>query len=376
MSGLLRKFFFYPARKEFWYAQTFAWVGDFCINFILDYFFRDTDIRLVIFADLFMLFTGFIITYLYRQVMVHFNLVARDLKKTIITVAFSTVTLSCILTGFNILYLYLYHVYFDPLGTHYTFRLSLILFLRLYNLWQLFCLAWMVAYFGYHFFQNYRLSEIERWKYYSKASEARLIALRAQIQPHFLFNCLNNIYSLTTENSHKAKSMIQHLSGLLRKSMKFTEKNAVKISEELDMVNDYMQLQSIQFEDKLQFIVQAEDAVLDIMIPPLTLQVLIENAIVHGIEKNAGRGNVVMKIELKEKALFINVFNSGKINGAFVPGTGLSNILSRLKMLYGENVTLNLHEGMGENTVCASLTLPDISLYQRKDLPMVASNDH
>lgn len=375
MASTLRKFFFQPARKEFWYAQTFVWVGDFCINFMLDYFFRDTDIRLVIFADLFMMFTGFIVTYLYRQTLVYFNMVARDLKRTLITVAISTVIVSSVLTGFNILYLYLYHIYLDPLGTHYTFKLSLILFLRLYNLWQLFCLGWMVAYFGYHFFQNYRLSEIERWKYYSKASEARLIALRAQIQPHFLFNCLNNIYSLTTENSQKAKSMIQHLSGLLRKSMKFTEKNAVKISEELDMVNDYMQLQSIQFEDKLTFEIDAEQDTLELMIPPLTLQVLIENAIVHGIEKRGGHGLIHMKIELKGNALFIYVWNSGKLDKNSVPGTGLSNILSRLKMLYGENVTLNIHQTINDDTVFASLTIPDISLYQRKDLPMIQFND-
>lgn len=375
MNLELKKSFFTKPSREFWYAQTLAFVGDFLVNFILDYVFRKTDVRLVIFADLFMLFTGIFITYLFRQCLVYFNLLARDLKRTIITVALSTVLLSVILTFFNLFYLYLYHQYFDPTGMEYKFQFDFILFFRLYSLWQLFCLAWMVAYFGYHFFQNYRLSEIERWRYYSKASEARLIALRAQIQPHFLFNCLNNISSLTTENSVKAKNMIQHLSGLLRKSMKFTDRNAVKISEELDMVNDYLQLQSIQFEDKLTYEIIANPDTLELMIPPLTLQVLIENAIVHGIEKKAGGGKINMKLELKNTAFFITVCNSGKLKENSTPGTGLNNIVSRLKMLYDENVTLNLQEILTDEMVCASLTIPDVSQYQKKDLPVMHFTD-
>lgn len=359
------KTFFSKPSKAFWYAQLAAFTSDLVINFTLDYLFRETDIRLVIFADVFMFFTGIIVTYFYRQILVYFDLLSRDLKRTIINIAVSTVVLALVLSMFNAFYLYLYHQNFDPSGTIYKTEFNKLLYLRLYNAWQLFCLGWVAAYFGYNFFQNYRLSEIERWKYYFMASEAKLIALRAQIQPHFLFNCLNNISSLTMEDNVKAKKMIQHLSGLLRKSMRFTEQKFILLSEELDMVNDYLQLQSIHFEEKLTYEIQIDERGKDLKIPPLTLQVLIENAIVHGLEKNADGGKITVRLNIEGHAAFIRVCNTGKKNSEFVAGTGLNNILSRLKMMYSENVTFHLAEMPDSQLVCATLTIPDIQMVEK-----------
>ena len=137
--------------------------------------------------------------------------------------------------------------------------------------------VWYLLYFSINFFYNYRQSEIEKWKLQAIVREAELQALKSQINPHFIFNSLNNIRSLVLEDPEKARTMITNLSGLLRYSVQFSHHEKVRLEDELQVVKNYLKLESIQYEDRLQYKLEINEETLDFKIPPMVIQILVEN---------------------------------------------------------------------------------------------------
>ena len=117
----------------------------------------------------------------------------------------------------------------------------------------------------------------------TSVKEAQLLALKSQVNPHFIFNSLNNIRSLVVENPEKAREMITHLSALLRYSIQFNNEERVTLEEEIVIVNNYLNLESIQLEDRLTYKIDVDEGVNNLLIPPMSIQMLTENAIKHGI---------------------------------------------------------------------------------------------
>ncbi|MDQ8177436.1 MAG: histidine kinase [Gemmatimonadota bacterium] len=167
----------------------------------------------------------------------------------------------------------------------------------------------------------------------------RLAALRAQLEPHFLFNALNAISGLVRgENKALALSALQQLSALLRYALVAAGRERVSLREELEFARDYIALQALRYGGRLRFTVTGEtDEVVDADVPPLLLQPLIENAIRHDLECHEGEGDIHLDLKRAGPQLVIRITNPMHPDATANPGTGLGLAATRdrLALLYG-----------------------------------------
>src|SRR5690606_21948627 len=138
---------------------------------------------------------------------------------------------------------------------------------------------WFVMYFLVHFLDNYNTS----LKYEAKINEIRLNHLKSQLNPHFIFNALNSVRALVDEDPIKPKTAITRISNMLRFSLMMDKKQTIEFGEELNTVKDYLELESIRFEERLEVVYHIEDESYSYKIPPMMLQTIVENGIKHGV---------------------------------------------------------------------------------------------
>jgi two-component system, LytTR family, sensor kinase len=161
--------------------------------------------------------------------------------------------------------------------------------------------------------------------------------LKSQINPHFLFNSLNSISSLTHISATKANEMIQSLSEYLRYSISFPDKERVELRTELDNIHRFLAIEKIRFGSRLTYAFTYEDACLDRLIPPMILQPIFENAVKHGVYESIETIHIEAKIACKEDYLELIVTNNFEVSTSPKSGTklGLRNCSDRLRILYG-----------------------------------------
>lgn len=174
--------------------------------------------------------------------------------------------------------------------------------------------------------------------------EAELQALQAKINPHFLFNTLNSIASLISENPKAAESTVEKLSELFRYTLKSAEKNTVSVAEELDIVRTFLEIEKVRFGDRLQYDITCDDAVRDFMIPALIIQPLVENSIKHGIASEVHGGKIIVQVSQADGNCLISVIDNGKgiDKAGNVNGFGLRSVEERLQLRYGASSSLRL----------------------------------
>ena len=219
-------------------------------------------------------------------------------------------------------------------------------------------LLWAAIYFGYQFVQRNRQNNLEKLELKAALQEAELAILKNQVNPHFLFNALNNIRSLIIVDPEKARKMVTHISELLSYSIQFNAAEKASLGQELEIVKDYLQLESVQFNDRLTYDLSIAEEALAVKIPPMAIQLLVENAIKHGISQLSAGGNINIQASLQQDHLSIKVTNTGQLyeNGKR-EGIGLKNLIERLQILFGQFADLSL-ENSSDRTVTASLKIP------------------
>jgi uncharacterized membrane-anchored protein YhcB (DUF1043 family) len=187
---------------------------------------------------------------------------------------------------------------------------------------------------------------------------AELRALEAQVNPHFLFNCLNSIRGLVVENPSLAQDMITRFAALLRYSLNRDRQHTVPFAEEAEIVEDYLALESVRFEGRLRVHFEVDPEAKAVQVPPMILQALVENALKHGIARRPEGGDVQIHATAANGTLVLRVTNSGELGPARPGDTqlGLKNIRERLHLLYGDRASLSLHNGSG--TVVAKVEIP------------------
>jgi len=190
------------------------------------------------------------------------------------------------------------------------------------------------------------------------AREAELKALRAQLNPHFLFNSLNSISALTTLDARRAREMCVLLSDFLRKSLRLGERSTVRLSEELDLVRNYLAIEQIRFGSRLQVEWAVEPSVEDVEIPTLLLQPLVENAIKHGIAQIPEGG--VIRIQASARGVIAEIHVENPVDpDAERPqglGLGLRQVKQRLQGRYGSQTYFEAQIREGRHEVV--LTFP------------------
>ncbi|WP_281846982.1 sensor histidine kinase [Olleya namhaensis] len=229
----------------------------------------------------------------------------------------------------------------------------IILFLN----YGIYFMVWTVFYVAIKGLMQLNRTREKRLELETSLKESQLNTLKGQINPHFMFNSLNNIRGLMLEDVNKARVMLTNLSETLRYSLTKSEVNAIALENELEMVENYVAISKIQFEDRLQFITDLDSNTLSCKIPPMIIQMLVENALKHGISNLKKGGQVCLITKIEEDQLNIIVSNSGVLNVAQnSTQLGLKNIKQRLKLLYGASAMFNLVEI--DNQVVATIKMP------------------
>ena len=220
-------------------------------------------------------------------------------------------------------------------------------------------LFWNILYFAAIYLKNYEREEVKNLRLTASMNEVELNNLRSQMNPHFIFNALNSIRALVDENPLLAKRSITQMSHILRSTLAAGKKKFVSIGEEMKVVKDYLELEKIRYEERLNFSFQVSPEYENCSIPPLLIQTLVENAIKHGIAHLPSGGKVFVQINLIEGDLLkISVANTGRLSkpSVFNDSTrvGLENTRRRLKLLYGEKAGLNIYN-QGDEVICVVL---------------------
>jgi LytS/YehU family sensor histidine kinase len=178
-----------------------------------------------------------------------------------------------------------------------------------------------------------------------KLKEAELKLLKAQIHPHFLFNTLNNLYGLTLEKSEEAPSLVLRLSEILDYILYRCEEKYVPLSEELNNLKSYIEIEKIRYSDKLNLQLDFPENVDKFLIAPLILLPYVENSFKHGVSKHSGASYIKMKIHILEKNLVFSIENSNsnsEKNETYTHGIGLNNVKKRLDLMYSEKYILSI----------------------------------
>ena len=233
--------------------------------------------------------------------------------------------------------------------------------------WFFLFLIWTLFYFSFHFFQNYRKEEIKNLQWEASANEIELNRLRAQLNPHFIFNSMNTIRALVDDNPKQSKENITKLSKILRSTLLTGKKKVITLEQELNLVKDYLDLEHSRFEERLTIIYDIKPNTYKLSIPPMLLQTLVENSIKHGISQLPDGGLVEIKTNCDSNNLYIEVLNSGTYQPLDTPqsnsaGFGLSGTIKRLELLYGSKGVFDIYNK--QNTVFASLTIPQTINYE------------
>lgn len=193
--------------------------------------------------------------------------------------------------------------------------------------------------YAYYYFLDYKQKVNTIANYEKMVSETELNLLKAQLQPHFIFNTLNAIYILIDKSRESAKRSVLNLSELLRESIKIGKRNVVPLRMEIDMVNKYVELLKIRYNDDLMFSLEAKKGLDSLQVPNLILQPILENAVKHGFGNNHLKLDIQVHIKKLEQQLVLIIKNNGvpltsRAGSSYTKGLGIQNVKQRLEHLY------------------------------------------
>ncbi len=320
----------------YWICQISGWSIYIIINSIFFGLSRHSAYRefLIYFM---MLPSGVAISHLYRMLIIRINLIKAAIPLQLAVIVFFSFIKGL---AFFLVFLMMSRVLALPVASmsvveisEYTLNFSAVFFL------------WNMLYFGFQYLQNYRRSEINALKHLAASRESELNNLKAQLNPHFIFNCMNSIRALISENPENAKAAVTRLSNILRNTLLIDKSKEIALKDEMKLVQDYLDLEKIRFEERLDYQLEIDEEVQNAFLPPFIVQSQVENAVKHGISRLPGRGVIKVEAIKKQGELLIKVSNSGNINSRQpLTGVGFANSMQRLHLLYGNNSSISIEE--------------------------------
>lgn len=230
-------------------------------------------------------------------------------------------------------------------------------------------MIWTLFYYASHYFERKSEVEVDKIRLESSVKETESKVLRAQMNPHFMFNALNSIRALILEDPDKAQKAVTQLSNILRSSLLADRRKTVSLSEELRTVEDYLALEKIRYEERLQVRKNIYPESLTVQVPPMLLQTLVENAIKHGVSKPVKGGFVSLEAQVIDKVLLITISNTGVLESTESEGFGLQNTAHRLELLFGSESKFKIFQSAKE-VVTAEITIPIPQIESEKVNPL------
>ncbi|MCW8812746.1 MAG: histidine kinase [Psychromonas sp.] len=345
------------SRKQiYWVSQIAGWMFFVAINLFIISSIEELPWQRIL-VWIFLGALGILFTHLLRRIIRKKNWLNLPLKNTI-----PRVLLASIITG-TIIYAFVFAAsYIAGTMNQEEFNIARPL-AGVINLGGI-TLLWSLIYFVVHYMENYKKKEIESLIWEAAVKDYELRTLKSQLNPHFMFNAMNSIRALIEEDPESAKVAITKLSNILRYSLQMERMERVPLEDEIETVKNYLDLERIRFEDRLNYKLDVDKATEKIEIPPMMIQTLVENGIKHGVSKQTRGGEIkltskVLSTENGSK-LKIEIRNSGHFSEEQLKnssGFGVSNTKHRLNLLFGENANFSIKNENGE-TVLAEVEIP------------------
>ena len=347
---------FISRKIQFWQCQIAAWRMVATINFLLKLPDENFDVVKVGFGNICIFVLGVLCTLVLRALYNSHNVIEKRrlhiIGHILVYSLLSTIVMTFTLLGIISL---IYH------GSVMSSLTSLNNIAA--NIISIFMttLIWSCAYVGYHLLQRWKRAESEKYALQFALKEAELNTLMGQINPHFMFNSLNNIRALILEDVTLARKSITQLSNILRYSLQADRHTTISLAKELKNIHEFIAISTIQYEDRLCFKCDICEQALSHRVPPMMIQMLIENAIKHGISEQKGGGTLNLTIKVHNNTLLVTVTNPGSLTnkGTTQNSTqiGVKNIKKRLALLFGLQASFKLTEDSGTVTACLVLPL-------------------
>lgn len=189
--------------------------------------------------------------------------------------------------------------------------------------------------------------------------ESELAALQSKINPHFLFNTLNTILDLVYDYPEKVEEMILNLSTIYRKILYSSENEYYTLEQELDLVKKYLDIEKVRLGKRMEYEIKCNPKLKSVEIPPLSIEPIVENSIIHGISPKKGNGKIEIITETYDKTIKISVIDDGVgiESKDFKLGFGVRSVKERLKILYGEKTKLEVKQNE-KNGVTVEIEIP------------------
>lgn len=329
------------SKKLYWVAQFSGWItyGLFILLATYSYQAEKINEKYFISTALFIC-NGILTTHIMRLIFIKLKFLEMKLAPLIPRVIFSSLVAAILMTLFNhFITIYIEQDFSRP----FTFLNSITTIIS----FSLLTVLWNAIYFTYHFFRKTITQEMHVLQMQASQNEIELKSLRSQINPHFLFNSLNSIRALIDIEPKAAREGITTLSNLLRKSLVQGKNAFIPLSEEIDLVKNYLDLEKIRFEERLQINWEIEEGLEQFQIPPFLIHTQIENAIKHGISKLIHGGLITIKItSFSTSGIRIEITNTGEIEeNQSDTSIGIENTKRRLYLQYKDNATFSLYQG-------------------------------
>lgn len=338
--------------KLYWLFQIVGWslyFGNEVFAYTLQYGFEN-QLLFQAFANI--ILTIFL-THTFRYIVKRYNWITLPLPQLAIRVLLGVFIMTDLMVALNL-----------PLDAKYTGQLiseEPILAIEYFINLSKPVMVWVLIYIFYHYSEEKRQREIEQLKLRTSIKETEAKVLKAQMNPHFMFNALNSIRALVYEEPTKAQQGITQLSNILRSSLIADRRTTISLKEELRTIEDYLALEKVRYEERLQSKWDIDENTLGIQVPPMMLQTLVENAIKHGVQKAIGWGFVEINTSIVEDKLYIKIRNTGQLHSTDSDsesgGFGLKNTAQRLDILYGTDASFKIYQE-DNLTVCAEIVIP------------------
>ncbi|NER14251.1 hypothetical protein GWK08_12430 [Leptobacterium flavescens] len=220
-----------------------------------------------------------------------------------------------------------------------------------FNFFVYFSIIIMV--YAYNYFRNQKEYQVKEARLRTQLLDSKIRALQSQLQPHFLFNALNDISSLIDIDTKRSQDAIADLSEMLRSTLNLKDVKQISLREELDLLEKYIDIEKIRYAEKISFKMEVSPDLLNIKVPPLLLQPIVENSIRHGFSYEHDKLMISIRVSEENGSIRFELENNGKAvnENEITYGTGITNILERMDTLYDGRFFFEMKNSAGEGVI-------------------------
>jgi sensor histidine kinase YesM len=346
--------------KAYWWCQIIGWALYGCIYLSFELAFHvgsESFLDVLVFngsATLFSMSLGIFLSGRWRRYMRAKGLIKLSSISTVLRLATGVFILASL--QFVLVFAFYFAIHPTPIA-------DLIALLKSGLAWVLFgwmCiyLVWTMLYIAVVSRRETTTMEIEKLKLELHLKDVELRALQAQVNPHFFFNSLNSIRALLYQDTQAAAEVIDRLAGMMRYTLQSGRNDTVPLAEEMEAVRNYLAIEKIRFEERMQLTESVEAGLEGMAFPPMALQTLVENAVKYGVERSAVACELRISVKRQGEHMQLMVSNQGHLveSNAGSTQVGMQNTSKRLALLFGVQAAIDLFERDG--WVNARLTLP------------------